>query len=87
MNKGNTVKRKTKITLKAPEAFYRALEEMAAASGETGPRAVDAFCCELMEVAIIDCYRKRFNKNISGNLIPDDVVEPEPEVEEETEGR
>ena len=73
---------KQRITLRASEPFMTALAEMAAACGLTGAKAVEHFVCELMEVAIVEAYEKRFNKTISGSLLPTEVVEPEPEAEE-----
>lgn len=83
MNSEGKNRRKDYLTLKSTPEFFTALQEMATAAGLLTPAAVDRFTSELLEVAIIECYEKRFGRTISGTLTPVDVVEPEPETEDE----
>ena len=44
---------------------------------------VDRFVSELVEVAVVEAYEKRFGRTISGKVCPTDVVDPEPDEEDE----
>lgn len=83
--KGVRAQPKSKITLKADPAFFQALEKMANDSGLCFPKAVDRFASELLEVAIINAYEKRYNRTISGNLCPVEVITPEESESEENQ--
>lgn len=83
MNAEGKNRQKNQLTLKTTPEFFRALNEMAAACGLLTPNAVDRFTSELLEVAIVECYQRRFGRTISGTLTPVDVCEPAPETADE----
>jgi hypothetical protein len=74
---------RTRITMKLPPAFFKALTVMAAASGITHSEAAADFAAQLLEVAIVDAYRARFGTTISGHCTPEPQDPTEIEIPEE----
>ena len=77
--------RKHTLRLKITPEMYAAIEQMGNACGMAGNKTVDRFAAELLEVAVVEAYEKRFRKRVAGTISLDDTTEPEHDQEEETE--